>query len=115
MDPGTALRGRQKVGSLGKAAEAVVDETLGNLPAYRQQDRVSFTGHVNGCKARRDHRPWETVRNHSLLAQLTSAPTHTPGGTREFMSVRRPPSIDVGARPLQIRDLVTVPAVQRVS
>ncbi len=52
MDPGTALRGRQKVGSLGKAAEAVVDETLGNLPAYRQQDRVRLQ--VSGAAPRRE-------------------------------------------------------------
>ncbi len=51
MDPESALRGRQKVGLLGKAAEAVVDETLGNLPAYRQQDRLWLQ--VSGAAPRR--------------------------------------------------------------
>jgi hypothetical protein len=73
MDPETALRGRQKVGLLGKAAEAVVDETLGNLPAYRQQDRVWLQ--VSGAAPRREGylteagtcRAWQTAYSGGLI------------------------------------------------
>jgi hypothetical protein len=72
MDPETALRDR-KVGLLGKVAEAVVDETIGNLPAYRQQDRVWLQ--VSGVAPRREGylteagtcRAWQTAYSGGLI------------------------------------------------